>query len=627
MTPVQASTVPLFMKHKDVVVEAVTGSGKTLAFVIPVLEMLLRRFMNNRPLAKNEIGALIISPTRELAKQTYNVITVFVDALNAYAASNAPSLEAEVNLKTQPGAVSTPAEHISHMLFIGGHGVREDVQRFAATGAHIVVGTPGRLDDLLKRQTIFNCKELEVLVLDEADRLLDMGFELALTSILRKLPKQRRTGLFSATMNEALSQLVKTGLRNPVKIVVKVEALDGGDSDQRTPSSLAIGYAIVKPDEKLGKLLYLLNSNQDKKFIVYFSTCACVDYFYKVLSQNGMCPNLQLHSLHGKMDPKRREAVYTKFIESPMASVLLCTDVAARGLDIPDVDWVIQFDPPQDPKAFAHRCGRTARIGRQGSAAVFLSEHEDTYVEFLRLRKVPITEMHLREIPADETSQLCEKQKCLSLGDRDIYEKGITAFVSWVRAYGEHQVNFIFRIKDVDLGAVARSFGLLRMPKMPELKTIKVNFVPTKFDSDEVKYKDKLREKQRVTNLAVARASDRVEKKIFKKQTESWSQTKDIKEKRLDRKEKREKRRIAIIMSQNPNVSAAAASVLPAKPQSTPKCALDVTLPHTNTGANKNKRKDKQGADEDDFQQDYKDKKKDKRCKQAGKPFVFTDDM
>ncbi|KAJ1337033.1 hypothetical protein BSLG_006793 [Batrachochytrium salamandrivorans] len=560
MTPVQASTVPLFMKHKDVVVEAVTGSGKTLAFVIPVLEMLLRRFMNNRPLAKNEIGALIISPTRELAKQTYNVITVFVDALNAYAASNAPSLEAEVNLKTQPGAVSTPAEHISHMLFIGGHGVREDVQ------------------------------QLEVLVLDEADRLLDMGFELALTSILRKLPKQRRTGLFSATMNEALSQLVKTGLRNPVKIVVKVEALDGSDSDQRTPSSLAIGYAIVKPDEKLGKLLYLLNSNQDKKFIVYFSTCACVDYFYKVLSKWNV-PNLQLHSLHGKMDPKRREAVYTKFIESPMASVLLCTDVAARGLDIPDVDWVIQFDPPQDPKAFAHRCGRTARIGRQGSAAVFLSEHEDTYVEFLRLRK------------------------------------GITAFVSWVRAYGEHQVNFIFRIKDVDLGAVARSFGLLRMPKMPELKTIKVNFVPTKFDSDEVKYKDKLREKQRVTNLAVARASDRVEKKIFKKQTESWSQTKDIKEKRLDRKEKREKRRIAIIMSQNPNVSAAAASVLPAKPQSTPKCALDVTLPHTNTGANKNKRKDKQGADEDDFQQDYKDKKKDKRCKQAGKPFVFTDDM
>ncbi|KAL2915583.1 ATP-dependent rRNA helicase spb4 [Polyrhizophydium stewartii] len=612
MTPVQAHTVPLFMKHRDVVVEAVTGSGKTLAFVIPVLEMLLRRYKDGRPLRRNQIGALVISPTRELAKQIYDVVTVFVDALRACAdgyggSDSEDGGEGKRNVdddndedgdgdaedgdgpRKQRG--SFPA--LSHMLFIGGTDVRDDVRQFEARGAQIVIGTPGRLDDLLKRQTVFSCKELEVLVMDEADRLLDMGFEQQLNSIIRKLPKQRRTGLFSATMNEALNALVRTGLRNPVKVVIKVET--------RTPSSLQIGFMLVEPDAKLATLIQLLRVESESKFIVYFSTGACVDYFYKVLSHLDECREFMFFSLHGKMDPKRREAVYTKFTQAPSASALLCTDIAARGLDIPDVDWVVQFDPPQDPKAFAHRCGRTARLGRRGRAVVFLAPHEDTYVEFMRLRKVPMSAMRITasgaemgDIPPDDSLQhadgdaaateadpapltldLNARLKTLALGDREVYENSITAFVSWVRAYNEHQANYIFRIKETNLASVARSFGLLRLPRMPELRTIKVTgFTPTQFDPDAIPFRNKTREKQRVAKLAAAKAQREQQDaeadgdgkdsasatKRGPKKKEAWSIQREAREKRTERRDKRERKRLAIAKAQTAEAVALAAA-------------------------------------------------------------------
>ncbi|RKO83735.1 P-loop containing nucleoside triphosphate hydrolase protein, partial [Blyttiomyces helicus] len=292
MTPVQAATVPLFLKNKDVVVEAVTGSGKTLSFLLPIITLLLRRFRDDRPLLKHQIGALIISPTRELAAQIHTVLASFLDAMNAVHAS------AEGELARRP--------QLTSMLLVGGNtSVQDDVAEFSRRGAHVVVGTPGRLDDLLKRGSIFNAKELDVLVLDEADRLLDMGFEQTLTSIISRLPKQRRTGLFSATMTDALNELVRAGLRNPVRVVVKVETL-AGNAEQRTPSSLEIGYVICRPDEKLAQLMHLIRREGDKKFIVYFATCACVDYFFKILSSLTQIESFTIHSLHGKMDPKRR---------------------------------------------------------------------------------------------------------------------------------------------------------------------------------------------------------------------------------------------------------------------------------------------------------------------------------
>ena len=221
MTPVQSATIPLFLKHKDVIVEAVTGSGKTLAFIIPVLEILLKRYAQGEVWGKHAIGAIILSPTRELAKQIFDVTSTFMNTIHAHLNEGSESND------------SSPV--LSQMLFIGGTDVKEDIQAFQKNGAQILIGTPGRLEDLLKKTQIFKTKELEVLVLDEADRLLDMGFEQSLNAIMKLLPRQRRTGLFSATMNDALNELVRAGLRNPVKVVVKVESLTSRD-EQRTPS-------------------------------------------------------------------------------------------------------------------------------------------------------------------------------------------------------------------------------------------------------------------------------------------------------------------------------------------------------------------------------------------------------
>ena len=422
-------------------------------------------------------------------------------------------------------------------LFIGGTTtLPKDIERFHKTEPRILVGTPGRLEELLKSGKLVNTKELEVLVMDEADRLLDMGFSQQLSSIIAQLPKQRRTGLFSATMTDAISELVRAGLRNPVRIVVKVQDLAHSNQQQRTPSTLHINYIVCDADQKLLQLVRLVENELGKqeetaarKFIVYVATCACVDYFYKLLSKL-LKERLQVFSLHGQMDTKRRTATYTSFTQLPVAApaILLCTDVASRGLDIPDVDYVVQVDPPQDPKAFAHRAGRAARAGRQGRATVFLCRgREEVYVDFLKLRKVPMVRGQYRladnttvdnqhtEVD-DETSEekvvservesdndsvdaFVKSLRDIVKVDRDMYDRGMKAFVSWVRSYSKHEASYIFRIKDQDLGRAAMGYGLLKLPKMPELRNAKeVTFTPEEnMDWDKYKYMDKNREAKR----------------------------------------------------------------------------------------------------------------------------------
>lgn len=258
-----------------------------------------------------------------------------------------------------------------------------------------------------------------------------------------------------------------------------------------------------------------------------------------------------MYSLHGKIPPKRRTAVYEKFTQSPASTVLLCTDVAARGLDIPDVDYVIQYDPPTDPKSFAHRCGRTARAGRDGQAVVFLTEKETVYVEFLSVRKVPMREIPQMEdakgqVKHDDVLQRIQK---MNLSDREMFEKSTKAFVTWVRSYNEHQASFIFRFKDVDVASVARAFGLVRLPKMPELKGKQISFTGVKVNTNDIKYKDKIKEKQRVAKLEREKAQGKKEdaaKRKRKTETVAWSQHKEAKERRDERREKREKKRLAI---------------------------------------------------------------------------------
>ncbi|KAI0724030.1 DEAD-domain-containing protein [Cerioporus squamosus] len=575
MTPVQASTIPLFMRHKDVVVEAVTGSGKTLAFVIPILEKLIRR---ERKLAKNEIGALVISPTRELATQIHSIFSLFLSSQpSPRRASPSPdeATGSDVQLDSAP-------EYPPPLLIISSDSPpAEDLQRFLSTGADIVIGTPGRMEEFLlgKGKNVVSVRELEVLVLDEADRLLDLGFHATLTRILTHLPKQRRTGLFSATMTDAdaLSELVRVGLRNPARIVVKVQskktkgkgaAAEGTKElieERRIPANLQNYYMSCSASEKMLQLTRIIwhevETQRSSRFIVYFATCACVDYFYRVLAP--LLPShTSLFSLHGHLPPSTRTKTLANFTNSAALpsspSILLATDVAARGLDLPDVDVVIQFDPPTDTKSFSHRCGRTARAGRSGTAWVLLVGREVDYVEFMAVRKIPMKERPRfsrdgtavsvdgedSEDPDVARVLACIRQQVLT--DRGLNDKAAKAFVSFVRAYSKHEASYIFRVKDLDFIGLAKSFGLLRLPRMPELKDVsREGWEDADVDWNAYAYADKAQEAKRLAEASQPtpdaeeirrRKEERAEKE---KANAAWSNKERKREERDKRREKK----------------------------------------------------------------------------------------
>ncbi|XP_053862061.1 ATP-dependent RNA helicase DDX55 [Malaclemys terrapin pileata] len=500
MTPVQSATIPLFMNNKDVAAEAVTGSGKTLAFVIPILEILLRQ---EEKLKKMQVGAIVITPTRELAVQIDEVLSHFTKHFPQF----------------------------SQILLIGGRNPIEDIEKFKEHGGNIIIATPGRLEDMFRRKAdgldLASCvKSLDVLVLDEADRLLDMGFEASLNTILDFLPKQRRTGLFSATQTQEVENLVRAGLRNPVRISVKEKGV-AASSTQKTPTRLENYYMICKADEKFNQLVHFLRQHKQEKHLVFFSTCACVEYYGKALES--LVKNVKIMCIHGKMKHKRNK-IFTEFRKLP-SGILVCTDVMARGIDIPEVNWVLQYDPPSSASAFVHRCGRTARIGHLGSALVFLLPMEESYVNFLSInQKCPMQEMK----PLKNVVDVLPKLKTLALADRAMFEKGMKAFVSCVQAYAKHECNLIFRIKDLDFASFARGFALLRMPRMPELKgKCFSDFVPVSIDTDSIPFKDKNREKQRQKLLEQQR-KERQENEGKRKfiRNKAWSKQKAKKEKK-----------------------------------------------------------------------------------------------
>ncbi|TRY53977.1 hypothetical protein DNTS_015539 [Danionella cerebrum] len=522
MTPVQAACIPLFMNNKDVAAEAVTGSGKTLAFVIPALEILLKR---EEKLKKMQL-ALQISEVMERFLQGFPQFT----------------LERQV-------------------LLIGGSNPIEDVEKIKSQGANIIIATPGRLQDMFRRKAdgldlATAVKSLDVLVLDEADRLLDMGFEVSLNNILGFLPKQRRTGLFSATQTQELEKLVRAGLRNPVRITVKEKGV-AASSVQKTPSKLSNYYTlhdfteplitgrqqgfskfrslltgICRADEKFNTLVAFLKQHKHEKQLVFFSTCACVEYFGKALER--LIQNVSIHCIHGKMKQKRNK-IFAEF-RALKSGILVCTDVMARGIDIPEVHWVLQYDPPSSASSFVHRCGRTARIGNQGSALVFLLPMEESYINFLSInQKCPLQPSP----PVNDVLDVLPNLKAMALADRAIFEKGMRAFVSYVQAYAKHECSLIFRIKDLDFAALARGFALLRLPKMPELRGKSLpEFQQETLDTDSIRFKDKNREKQRQKQLAEQKEKGPLPRKNFIK-NKAWSKQKMKK----DRKKKKASKR------------------------------------------------------------------------------------
>lgn len=555
MTPVQASTIPLFLAHKDVVVEAVTGSGKTLAFLIPLVERILRL---EEKVRKHHVAAIVISPTRELASQIHNVLL----SLLAFHGPSATALRA---MKKQAsfdpdveGATEEPDYYpentpvvLPQLLLGGSNAAAQDLSRFLKASPNVLIGTPGRLLEILSSPYVHAPQSsFELLVLDEADRLLDLGFKDDLTKILDLLPKQRRTGLFSASVSEAVDQIIRVGLRNPVRIAVKVRG-SNGVQDKMTPASLRMTYLITPASHKFPALKQLLASldPQPLRTIIYLSTCAAVDYFQHLLP--AILPSdTILVPLHGKHPSNVREKNFTRFVNSASPAILLTTDVAARGLDVPSVDLVVQVDPPSDPKAFIHRCGRAGRAGRKGLSVVFLQPgHEEDYISFLEVRKTPIERLTDPEIhiSQDAVTEITEAFRSAALTDRAIYDKAQKAFVSWVRSYSKHEASSIFRIADQDWNDLTQAWGLLRFPKMPEAKKYDRSLIQVpKMDWDTFAYKDKQREKQRKLDLEEAIANGDAKKPPTDNKrgvSVAWSEKADKKAVRDGKRTKREAKR------------------------------------------------------------------------------------
>ncbi|CCE62720.1 hypothetical protein TPHA_0D00770 [Tetrapisispora phaffii CBS 4417] len=532
MTPVQASTIPLFARNKDVVVDSITGSGKTVSFVIPILEKIIIEEANSSKLKKGHFHSLIISPTRELAKQIQSVIESF---LTHYPEDLYP---------------------IKSQLIVGTNTntVRDNVSEFLDNRPQILVGTPGRIFEFLKSSGI-KSKSCSMVILDEADRLLDVSFLKDIENIMQILPKQRRTGLFSATINSAGSNIFKIGLRNPVKVTVNSKIL--------APVTLSLNYAITEPEKKFQLFLSVLNNYKFKKCIAYFPTCISVQYYYSfiqhLVEKKIVNEDLQIFSLHGKLQTSSRMKTLETFTETLSNAVLITTDVAARGIDIPDVDLVIQLDPPTDADIFLHRCGRTGRANKIGKAITFLNKgREEDYVSFMEVKnvKLELIELDVQGIPEDFNKIFMD----WILEDRARFDHALRSYVAYIRHYSNHSASSIFRFQSFDFVGLCRMYGLFRMPRMPEItKNFKDDvenpkvfsngwLIDPPIDLDLFKYSDSKQEKKRLAELkAIKDVHDKKRLKfLLKKKNESWSNKTETKESKLERRAKMEIKRKAI---------------------------------------------------------------------------------
>lgn len=540
MTPVQASTIPLFSGNKDVVVESVTGSGKTLSFVIPVLQHLSTRMHGAvdgddkpDPVKKGHMLAVIVSPTRELANQ----IQAVFDSVLQYL----PEDLATIRTQLVVGSLAS---------------VREDLNTFLTARTHILIATPGRLIELLSSAKV-HTSSVEVAVLDEADKLLDMSFETDVVSILKQLPKQRRTGLFSATLSAAGDRIFRTGMVNPVRVAVKSKS-----SANNAPASLTIQYMLTEPAKKLTRLLKIISDYHFKKCIVYFPTCNSVKHFYnmfEVLKKDPHNP-VKFYSLHGQLATNARLKTLLSFTDgdsSDRKHILMTTDVAARGIDVPDVDLVVQLDPPTDPDVFLHRCGRTGRANKSGRAVVMLNldSREEDYVAFMEVKGVNMSEIE-PPVVGEFHNEFQEKVKKYMLADRAHHEAAVKSYVAFVKYYTKHIASSIFRMQTLDYLGIAKMYGLLRLPKMPETRHIPNEkmpedgwLIPDALDMDTFAYADKAKEKARLDNLEAdkeKKIKDAKARKLFKKQNEAWSSKTETKEAKTQRRDKNKRKREAI---------------------------------------------------------------------------------
>ena len=518
-SPVQAAAIPLFLSNKDVAVEACTGSGKTLAFLIPIVEMMLRS-AEPVPEGRYRIRCIILSPTRELATQIHDILT-------RYLASS-----------------ETLNKNIASVNFVGGRpdGIEEKLLLSCMRKSVICVCTPGRAKHILLNRKDVVLKFCDVLILDEADRLLTTDFEAEVSSILSALPKQRRTGLFSATLGtDDLSDLIKrAGLRNPARIKVSRATTGSSEngSSHELPSQLTKYYSTCEQHKKMAVLIPFLQKRIAAKetVIVFFLTCASVEFHYeaiKALLQDVGSDAGMVHKLHGRMTSKTRKSSYKKFLKSD-GSVLLATDLVARGIDVDNIKWIVQFDCPQDPSFFIHRVGRTARAGAAGASLALMCPNEVVaYLAFLENKGVVLSQFP--QSPSTFGENMCEYLRDrLTSKTREDMLKANAAFVSFVRAYQEHKLKLIFTWKEVGVGHIAQSFGVLRIPRVKEILGNKIeHFTNSEIIPDSVVFSDPKREEARLTEAEAARTAEATAKPVpVKKQPQVVPEKRTRSEKR-----------------------------------------------------------------------------------------------
>jgi len=421
MTEIQQRGIPPLLAGRDVLGAAKTGSGKTLAFLIPAVEML--HSLKFKP--RNGTGVIVVSPTRELALQIFGV------------------------------ARELMAHHSqTYGIVIGGANRRAEAEKLAK-GVNLLIATPGRLLDHLQNTQGFVFKNLKALIIDEADRILEIGFEDEMKQIVKVLPKDdRQTMLFSATQTTKVEDLARISLR-PGPLYINVDH----KKEHSTVEGLEQGYVVCDSDKRFLLLFSFLKRNLKKKIIVFFSSCACVKYHAELLNYI----DLPVLDLHGKQKQQKRTNTFFEFCNAKQGT-LICTDVAARGLDIPDVDWVIQFDPPDDPTDYIHRVGRTARGSNgKGRSLLFLQPSEVGFLSHLKNARVPVVEF---DFPAKKIVNIQSQLNKLISQNYYLNKSAKEGYKSYLQAYASHSLRSIFDVSKLDLVKVARSFGFEAPPRV-----------------------------------------------------------------------------------------------------------------------------------------------------------------
>ncbi|CAH1397380.1 unnamed protein product [Nezara viridula] len=420
MTEIQAKAIPPLLEGRDLAGNARTESGKTLAFLIPAIELIVK--LKFKP--KTGTGCIIISPTRESAIQTFGVL----QELMKYHQNTC-------------GLVMDGAD-------------RESEAKKLQNGINILVATHGRLFDHLQNTPGFIYKNLSCLIIDEVDRILDNGSGNKLKQIINLLPEKRLNIIFSARSNRQL--------KNFIRLAIKTEPVYVGGDDSynmATLKKLEHGYVVCPPEKKFLLLFTFLKKNRNKKIMVFFSSCLSVKFHDMLLNYL----DLPVISIHGKQEHKKRTATFFNFCNAE-SGILLCTDVVTRDLDIPAVDWIVQYDPPDDPKEYIHQLTRIpCGEGESFQGLILLRPEEKKFLMYFKSFKIPVSEMNFSwNKVADiqfQIEKLIRTNYALNLAAND-------AFKSCVKSYDSHLFKRVFDIKALDLTKLAKNFGLLVPPRV-----------------------------------------------------------------------------------------------------------------------------------------------------------------